>query len=215
MRVVVAEDGVLFRDGLVRLLGESGVVVTSAVGDAPALLAAVAADRPDAVIVDVRMPPGQRAEGLEAALRIRAGHPGVAVLVLSHHVESVHTARLLADDAHGVGYLLKDRVADADELVDTLRRLIRGECVVDPIVVGRLLDRRTEGPAAVLSAREREVLALMAQGRSNAAIGRLLGLRPKTVEAHVRSVFARLGLPESADDHRRVLAVLGHIRGSR
>ncbi|WP_436777071.1 response regulator transcription factor [Yinghuangia sp. YIM S09857] len=214
MRVVIAEDGALFRDGLARLLAEHGTQVAGTAADGPSLLELVAATVPDVAIVDVRMPPGQRSEGVEAALRIRREHPGTGVLLLSNHIETHHTLRLLSDDAHGVGYLLKDRVADAAELLGALRRVADGGCVVDPLVFARLLHRRNGDAAlAALSAREREVLGLMAGGLSNAAVARRLGLRTKTVEVHVRSIFARLGLAKSPDDHRRVLAVLAYLAG--
>ncbi|GAA3224306.1 response regulator transcription factor [Nonomuraea helvata] len=213
MRVVLAEDSVLFRQGLARLLGDCGVTVSAEAGDAPALLAAVRADPPDVVIVDVRMPPGFNAEGLEAAHRIRREHPGVGVLVLSNHIEAQHAIALLGEDARGVGYLLKDRVADVTELTDALKRVRDGATVIDPDVVQRLVGRRrVNGPVARLSDREREVLALMAEGRSNQAISRRLHLSPKTVETHVHNIFVRLGLTATEDDHRRVLAVLTYLR---
>ncbi|MEV1249755.1 response regulator transcription factor [Nonomuraea sp. NPDC049750] len=213
MRVVLAEDSVLFRRGLARLLGDCGVTVCAEVGDAASLLTSVRADPPDVVIVDVRMPPGFNAEGLEAAHLIRREHPGVGVLVLSNHIETRHVVGLLGEDARGVGYLLKDRVADVTELTDALKRVRDGATVIDPDVVQRLVGRRRgDGPVARLSGREREVLGLMAEGRSNQAISRRLHLSPKTVETHVHNIFVRLGLTATEDDHRRVLAVLTYLR---
>jgi DNA-binding NarL/FixJ family response regulator len=213
MRVVVADDSVLFREGLVRVLQAAGVQVVAQVGDGAALVAAVDTHRPDAAVVDIRMPPTHTNEGLVAALDLRASHPEVGVLVLSHHVESTHAARLLADDPRGVGYLLKDRVSDVDDFVEALRRIAAGGSVIDPEVVGRLLSRRREHDRlAALTAREREVLALMAEGRSNPAICQRLFLTAKTVETHVSRIFTKLDLPPDAADHRRVLAVIAYLR---
>jgi DNA-binding NarL/FixJ family response regulator len=212
-RVVVADDAALFREGLVRILEGSGMRVVAQAGDRDALLAAVEAERPDAVVTDIRMPPTGTTEGLDAALEIRTARRGAPVMVLSQYVETRHVARLLEDGAGGVGYLLKDRVADGQEFVDALGRLVAGGSVIDPEVIARLMQRgRQERELDRLTDREREVLASMAEGRSNGAIGRDLHLSPKTVETHVGAVFAKLGLEPAADDHRRVLAVLAYLR---
>jgi DNA-binding NarL/FixJ family response regulator len=213
MRVMIADDAVLFREGLARVLQAADIDVAAQVGDGEQLLARVQADPPEAVVVDIRMPPTHTREGLEAATRIRADHPGVGVLVLSQYVEPHHAVQLLQDGAGGVGYLLKDRVADVNEVVDAVRRVAAGGSVIDPEVVAQLVGRRrTRGPIQELTERERQVLALMAEGRSNQAIGERLFLSPKTVEAHVHSIFTRLGLHAAPDDHRRVLAVLAFLR---
>jgi DNA-binding NarL/FixJ family response regulator len=213
MRVVIADDAVLFREGLARVLEAAGIEVAAQVGDAEQLLAQIRADPPAAVVVDIRMPPTHTAEGLEAARRIRAEHPRVGVLVLSQYVEPHHAVQLLQDGAGGVGYLLKDRVADVGEVVDAVRRVATGGSVIDPEVVAQLVGRRrTRDPIQELTERERQVLALMAEGRSNQAIGERLFLSPKTVEAHVHSIFTRLDLHATPDDHRRVLAVLAFLR---
>jgi DNA-binding NarL/FixJ family response regulator len=213
MRVMIADDAVLFREGLARVLQAAGIEVAAQVGDAEQLLAQIRADPPAAVVVDIRMPPTHTAEGLEAARRIRAEHPRVGVLVLSQYVEPHHAVQLLQDGAGGVGYLLKDRVADVGEVVDAVRRVATGGSVIDPEVVAQLVGRRrTRDPIQELSERERQVLALMAEGRSNQAIGDRLFLSPKTVEAHVHSIFTRLDLHATPDDHRRVLAVLAFLR---
>jgi len=213
MRVMIADDAVLFREGLGRVLEAGGIQVAGQVGDAERLLALVRADPPDAVVVDIRMPPTHTREGLDAAQRIRAEHPQVGVLVLSQYVEPHHAMQLLEDGTSGVGYLLKDRVADVAEVVDAVRRIAGGGSVIDPEVVAQLFGRRrTRNPIQELSEREREVLALMAEGRSNQAIGDRLFLSPKTVEGHVRSIFTRLDLAVTPDDHRRVLAVLAFLR---
>ena len=213
MRVMIADDAVLFREGLARVLEAAGIEVAAQVGDAEQLLARVRADPPEAVVVDIRMPPTHTREGLEAAQRIRADHPQVGVLVLSQYVEPHHAVQLLQDGAGGVGYLLKDRVADVGEVVDAVRRVATGGSVIDPLVVAQLVSRRrTRDPIQELTQRERQVLALMAEGRSNQAISERLFLSPKTVEAHVHSIFTRLDLHPTPDDHRRVLAVLAFLR---
>ena len=213
MQVVIADDAVLFREGLARVLQAAGIGVTAQVGDGEQLIARVRADPPAAVVVDIRMPPTHTREGLDAAQRIRAEHPQVGVLVLSQYVEPHHAIQLLQDGASGVGYLLKDRVADVNEVVDAVRRVAAGGSVIDPEVVTQLVSRRrTRDPIQELSERERQVLALMAEGRSNQAICERLFLSPKTVEAHVHIIFTRLDLHATPDDHRRVLAVLAFLR---
>jgi DNA-binding NarL/FixJ family response regulator len=213
MRVVIADDAVLFREGLAKVLQAAGIQVAAQVGDAEQLLARVRADPPAAVVVDIRMPPTHTREGLDAAQRIRATHPKVGVLVLSQYAEPHHAMQLLEDGASGVGYLLKDRVTDVAEVVDAVRRVAGGGSVIDPEVVTQLVSRRrARDPIQELSERERQVLALMAEGRSNQAVGERLFLSPKTVEAHVRSIFTRLDLHAAPDDHRRVLAVLAFLR---
>ncbi|MFI1585919.1 response regulator [Embleya sp. NPDC020630] len=211
MRVVLAEDSLLLREGLVRLLEETGAEVVAAVGDGPSLVEAVAAHRPDVAVVDVRMPPTFTDEGLRAALRIRREVPGTAILVLSQYVEESYAGDLLADGG-GVGYLLKDRVSRLDELSDALTRVAAGGTVLDSEVVSALFTRRRDDPLAALTPREREVLALMAEGRRNTAIGRTLSLTQGTIEKHISAIFDKLALPPSDDDHRRVLAVLTWLR---
>ncbi len=215
IRVVIAEDSVLFREGIARVLADSGFLVVGQAGDAEELYAVVEREDPDVVVTDIRMPPTNSNEGLLAAQRIRAEHPHVGVLVLSQYVETRQAIKLLTNAPQRVGYLLKDRVSDIREFADTIRRIARGGSVVDPEVVGQLLRRRGEGGAlADLTGRERDILSLMAQGRTNRAICEQLFLSPKTVEAHVGSMFSKLGLLPAADDHRRVLAVLMYLRNA-
>jgi DNA-binding NarL/FixJ family response regulator len=213
MRVVLADDSVLFREGLARLLQEAGFDVVGQVGDAQRLLALVRTSRPDVAVVDIRMPPAHTNEGLLAARTIRQEAPGVGVLILSQYVEAEHAMRLIADGADGLGYLLKDRVSDLAQFAEFVRQVGEGGSVIDPAVVSLMLSRsRTRGPLDDLTAREHEVLALMAEGRSNQAIGERLFLSLKTVETHVGSIFSKLGLLPAPDDHRRVLAVLTYLR---
>jgi DNA-binding NarL/FixJ family response regulator len=215
MKVIVADDSALIREGVARLLADAGHEV-STTADATALMREVALTRPDAAIVDIKMPPTHTAEGLEAARRIRREHAGVAVMVLSQYLESSYAMRLIADAPSHVGYLLKDRVVEVDSLLDGLERVARGECVIDPTIVSRLMRRGTPGGVlAVLTPREREVLALIAEGRSNAAIAQRLGVSAKTLEGHIRQILQKLDIEESADDHRRVLAVLTYLRAAR
>jgi serine/threonine-protein kinase PknK len=207
-RVVLAEDDLLLREGLASLLGRSGFEVVGQAGDGAEVLALVRDVIPDLVVVDIRMPPTHTVEGLEAARVIRQELPATAILVLSAHVEVEHAMELLAT-GRGVGYLLKSRVTDVAEFVETLQRIVKGGSVIEPALVAELVSaRRRNDPLAVLSAREREVLALMAEGRSNAGIGRRLWVTEGTVEKHVRSILAKLSLPETDDDHRRVQAVV-------
>ena len=209
LRVVIAEDAALFRAGLVRLLEDRGHQVCAEAADGDALLDAVARHHPDVAVVDIRMPPTHTDEGLRAAIALRRDHPGTGVLVLSQYIETRYATRLLAGDAAGVGYLLKDRVADVKEFVEALERVAVGGTALDPEVVTQLMGatRRTDSLTA-LTAREREVLALMAEGRSNAAIANGLVVSEGAVEKHVANIFAKLDLPVSENDHRRVLAVL-------
>jgi DNA-binding NarL/FixJ family response regulator len=211
LRVVLAEDDVLLREGLASLLERSGYQVVGQASDAAGLLALVATQAPELVVVDIRMPPSHTAEGLDAARQIRQEHPGVGILVLSAHVEVEHAMELLAS-GRGIGYLLKSRVTDLEEFLDTLERIAKGGSVVDPGLVAELVSaRRRDDPLAGLSVREREVLGLMAEGRSNAGIARRLWVTEGTVEKHVRSILTKLTLPETGDDHRRVLAVLTYL----
>jgi DNA-binding NarL/FixJ family response regulator len=214
MRVMIADDAVLFREGLARVLTEAGFEIAAQAGDAASLLDKVRQDPPDAVVVDIRMPPTHTTEGLDAAATLREQHPAVGVLVLSAHVEPHYALQLIESGAQGAGYLLKERVADLDELADAVRRVAAGGLVVDPSVVAQLVGRkRARSPLDELTERERAVLEVMAEGRSNQAICQRLYLSPKTVEAYVRAVFTKLGLHQGADDNRRVLAVLTYLRG--
>ena len=213
LRVVIAEDAVLLREGLRRVLTDAGLDVAGAAGDAVELVSLVAALRPDVVLTDIRMPPTQTTEGLQAALEIRRRWPGTAVIVLSQHVETEHLFELLAGDPRGIGYVLKERVADIAQFTDAIRRVSAGESVIDPQVVSRLVARpRRDSPLQTLTERELAVLGLMAEGRSNHAIAAQLYMSPKTVETHVGNLFAKLGLLPAAEDHRRVLAVLTYLR---
>jgi DNA-binding NarL/FixJ family response regulator len=213
MRVVVADDSVLFREGLAQLLERSGFEVVGRAGDGQQLLAGVSAQRPDIVITDIRMPPTNTIEGLEAAIEIRQRLPKVAVLLLSQYVETTHAVRLLEHGAGGLGYLLKDRVADVREFIDAVRRVGAGGSAIDPEVVSELVVRRRRRDlVGELTERERAVLSLMAEGRSNSAIGALLHLSQKTVEGYVRSIFMKLQLEPADEDHRRVLAVVTYLR---
>jgi DNA-binding NarL/FixJ family response regulator len=215
MRIVIAEDEALLREGIARLLGDAGMEVVGRSGTPGELLAQVARLLPDVAIIDIRMPPTHTDEGLVAAQEIRRTHPGVAVLVLSHFVESRYAMRLLEDHPESVGYLLKDRVSDIAILVDALNRVAEGESVIDPTIVRRLVTRpREPGPLSELTEREREVLGLIAEGHSNQAISARLFLSVKTVETHIRQIFMKLGIGETADQHRRVLAVLTFLRSS-
>jgi DNA-binding NarL/FixJ family response regulator len=214
VRVVLAEDLHILRDGLVLLLESHGFTIAEAVGDGPALRAALARHRPDVAIVDVRLPPTFTDEGLQAALAARREVPGLPVLVLSQHVEQLYARELLADGAGAVGYLLKDRVLNADQFVDAVRRVAAGGTAMDPDVIAKLLTAGGASPLARLTTREREVLELMAQGRSNAAISQRLFLSESAVGKHTASIFDKLRLPPSSDDNRRVLAVLTYLNNT-
>jgi DNA-binding NarL/FixJ family response regulator len=213
VRVVIADDTALVRDGLALLLAENGVEVAAKVPDAQALLASAREHQPDVVLVDIRMPPTHSDEGLRAAQEIRADHPQIAVLVLSQHLELSYAQRLMEDNPARVGYLLKERIGRVDQLLDALERVAQGECVIDPAIVSELLERsRTADPLDELTAREREILVLIAEGRSNNGICQALWLSPKTVETHIRSLFSKLDIPIATEDNRRVLAVLTYLR---
>ena len=215
MRIVVGDDSLLFREGLTRLLHDNGFDVVATAPDATQLLAEVVRHNPDVVIVDIRMPPTQSTEGLEAAKRIRAANRDIGVLVLSQHVETHHALDLLSERPGGVGYLLKDRVSDLHEFCAAIQRVGEGGSAIDPEVVSRLLSRRRENdPLADLTEREHEVLALMAEGQSNQGVAKRLHLSPKTVETHVHRIFTKLGLFADDSAHRRVLAVLTFLRDS-
>ncbi len=213
MRVAVADDSVLLREGVVRVLKESGFTITAQAGDADELVAAVGFDPPDVVVTDIRMPPSYTDEGLQAAHKIRARHPEVGVLLLSQYVETEFAVELVSAGAQRLGYLLKDRVANVQEFTDAVRRVGAGGSVIDPEVVARLVGRaRVESPIDDLTAREKEVLGLMAEGRSNLAISQEISLSTKSIEGHVRNIFTKLGLLDTPDDHRRVLAVLQYLK---
>ncbi len=213
MRVVIADDAMLIREGTARLLEEAGVEVVGKADDAQKLIRIVATEHPDVAIVDIKMPPTHTDEGLVAAEQIRSSHPDVGVLVLSQYLESRYATRLLEHHPEARGYLLKERVSDIAVLADAIRRISEGECVLDPTIVARLIKRpRHRGPLDELTEREREVLALIAEGRSNHGISQLLVLSPKTVEAHVGRILSKLGLDDTPDYHRRVLAVLAFLR---
>jgi DNA-binding NarL/FixJ family response regulator len=211
MRIVIGEDQVLLREGLARLVEEEGYDVVGSAGDGPNLVRKTKAHRPDLVIADVRMPPSQTDEGLRAALEIRAAEPQIGILVLSHHVEVRYAVELLADDASGVGYLLKQRVADLDRFFAAVKRIAAGGSVIDPEVVSAMLGRARQDPIDALTERQREVLALMAEGRTNGGIAEELVITEKAVAKHVASIFDSLGLPPTADGHRRVLAVIRYL----
>ena len=213
MRVVIADDAMLIREGTARLLEEAGVQVVGKAGDAHKLIQIIAQQHPDVAIVDIKMPPTHTDEGLAAAEQIRSSYPDVGVLVLSQYLESRYATRLLEHHPEAMGYLLKERVSDIGALKDAIARIAEGECVLDPTIVTRLIKRpRKTGPLDELTGREREVLALIAEGRSNHGISQTLVLSPKTVEAHVGRILAKLGLDDTPDYHRRVLAVLAFLR---
>jgi DNA-binding NarL/FixJ family response regulator len=212
MRIVIAEDAAVIRAGLAEILADRGHEVVAAVGDADSLRAAVADHQPDAAVVDVRMPPGYTDEGLRAAIAIRRDHPGVGILVFSQYVETRYAADLLAARSGGVGYLLKDRVANVAEFTDAISRVADGGTALDPEVVAGLLNASRHASAlARLTAREHGILALMAEGRSNSAIAGRLAVSERAVEKHISNIFSKLGLPPSDSDHRRVLAVLAYL----
>jgi DNA-binding NarL/FixJ family response regulator len=213
MRLVIADDAVILREGLARLLDEAGFEVVGQAADAGELLEQIEATSPDVAIVDIRMPPSHTDEGLQAAAEIRAKHPGIGILVLSQYARPSYAVELLSHGTEGVGYVLKERVSDLEELTSSVRRVGEGGSVLDPSVVAQLVDRPRSGhdPLEDLTEREREVLSLMAEGRSNKAIGERLFITEHTVEKHVKSILGKLRLPASADDHRRVLAVLMYL----
>lgn len=213
MRVVVADDAVILREGLARLLAEAGFEIAGLAGDADELVALVERERPDVAIVDIRMPPTHTDEGLRAAKAIRAARPGIGILVLSQHVRASYALELLSDGSEGIGYLLKERVSDLEELASSVERVAQGGSVLDPLVVEQLVGRPRgrEDPLEELTEREREVLSLMAEGRSNKAIATRLFVTEHTVEKHVKRIFQTLRLPPSADDHRRVIAVVTYL----
>jgi DNA-binding NarL/FixJ family response regulator len=212
VRIVIAEDLALLRDGLTRLLRDNGFKVVAAVGDGDALVHAVKLERPDIAIVDIRLPPSFRDEGVRAALELRELAPDTAILVVSQYVELTYATELLSDGRGGVGYLLKDRIMDVADFVDAVRRVAEGGTALDPEVVAQLFSRQRRGPVEVLTPRELEVLGLMAEGRSNAAIAEQLILTVGAVEKHIANIFMKLRLPPSETDHRRVLAVLAYMQ---
>jgi DNA-binding NarL/FixJ family response regulator len=213
--VILADDALLFREGTARILTEAGFGVTGQAANADELLDLVRRDPPNVAVIDIRMPPARSGEGVEAAVEIRRTNPEVGLLLLSQHVETHYAMRLMTEFDGGVGYLLKDRVSDLATFANDIRRIARRECVIDPELVARLVAKKRErDPLGTLTERERAVLALMAQGRSNRALSTELSLSAKTVEAHVRSIFTKLNLPPDADDHRRVLAVLAFLQST-
>jgi DNA-binding NarL/FixJ family response regulator len=216
VRVVLADDSLILREGLARLLHEAGFEVVGQASNAEELLERVDEERPDVAIVDIRMPPTHTDEGLRAAREIRARHPAVAILVLSQFVRASYALELLAEGTEGLGYLLKDRVSDLDELAASVRRVAEGGSVLDPLVVQQLVSRPRTGPSPLddLTKREREVLELMAEGRSNKAIGQRLFITEHTVEKHIKNILGNLRIPAGADDHRRVLAVLKYLNST-
>ena len=216
MRVVIADDSALVREGIASLLRQAGIEVAAQTSSAPELLAAVAEHAPDVAIVDIRMPPAFSQEGLDAALAIRARHPGVAILILSQHIEASVATRLLAEHPAGFGYMLKDRVIEIDDFAAALHAVAAGGSALDPQVVNRLLRSvRDDGPLRALTGREREVLALVAEGRSNKAIGDRLVITQRAVAKHITSIFDKLGLPAGEDENRRVMAVLTYLRAPK
>jgi serine/threonine-protein kinase len=215
VRAVVADDSLLTREGVVALLRSGGVDVVGQAGDATTLMNHVRVYRPDVCVVDIRMPPTHTDEGIVAAAAIRSEFPDIGVLVLSHYIESTYALRLIEDQPEGIGYILKERIFSGDVLIDSLRRVAEAETVVDPTIVARLLrKRRTHDPIQALSEREHDVLALVAEGLTNQGISRRLFITDRTVEAHVRQIFTKLGLDESSDSNRRVLAVLTFLRSA-
>jgi DNA-binding NarL/FixJ family response regulator len=214
VRVVIAEDSVLLREGVARILADAGFEVVGQAGTADELMLKVRSYSPDLAIVDIRMPPTHTDEGLQAAHEIREKHPGIGVLVLSQYIEPAYAMELLAESAEGVGYLLKDRISDVDEFSDAVRRVADGGSALDPEIVSQLVGRRRgDDPLGELTPREREVLGLMAEGRSNQGIAERLVVTERAVEKHVTSIFSKLNLPAASADHRRVLAVLAYLRG--